>query len=78
MTPQEFIIWLKGFAAAANSYNVTPAQWDLLREQLNKVTGADQPIIEFGLTSTSTATTLPPGATVSFTTANSNKQLLND
>lgn len=37
MTPQEFIIWLKGFAAAANSYNVTPAQWDAIKERLAQV-----------------------------------------
>jgi len=37
MTSKEFIIWLKGFATAANSYNITPAQWDEVKEQLNKV-----------------------------------------
>ena len=37
MTPQEFITWLKGFATAANSYNVTPAQWDAIKEKLAQV-----------------------------------------
>ena len=37
MTSKEFVIWLKGFATAANSYNITPAQWDEVKEQLNKV-----------------------------------------
>jgi hypothetical protein len=37
MTSSEFVIWLKGFATAANSYNITPAQWDEVKEQLNKV-----------------------------------------
>jgi hypothetical protein len=37
MTSKEFIIWLKGFAKAANSYNVTPAQWDAVIEELHNV-----------------------------------------
>jgi hypothetical protein len=37
MTSKEFVIWLKGFATAANSYNITPAQWDEVKEQLNKI-----------------------------------------
>jgi len=37
MTPNEFIIWLKGFAQAANSFTLTPKQWDDIREQLDKV-----------------------------------------
>ena len=37
MTSKEFVIWLKGFTKAANSYNVTPAQWDAIIDELNKV-----------------------------------------
>ena len=37
MTPIEFIIWLKGFAQAANGFNVTPKQWDDIKEQLDRV-----------------------------------------
>lgn len=37
MTPEEFVIWLKGFAEAANAYNVTPKQWDTIREKLDSV-----------------------------------------
>jgi hypothetical protein len=37
MTPNEFIIWLKGFIQAANSFTCTPKQWDDIREQLDKV-----------------------------------------
>ena len=32
MTSKEFVIWLKGFSKAANSYNITPAQWDEIQE----------------------------------------------
>ena len=37
MTPNEFIIWLKGFVQAANNFAATPKQWDDLKDQLNKV-----------------------------------------
>lgn len=37
MTSQEFIIWLKGFIEGAHSYNITPAQWDLLKEKIKEV-----------------------------------------
>jgi len=37
MTSKEFITWLKGFSKAANSYNITPEQWEAILEELNKV-----------------------------------------
>ena len=37
MTPNEFITWLKGFAQAANTFTLTPKQWDDVKEQLSKV-----------------------------------------
>ncbi len=37
MTSKEYIIWLRGFVAACNSYLPTPAQWDELVETLNNV-----------------------------------------
>jgi hypothetical protein len=37
MTPNEFVIWLKGFTQAANNFTCTPKQWDDIREQLSKV-----------------------------------------
>lgn len=38
MTSQEFIIWLKGFTDGVHEFNVTPKQWDLMKEKLNGVT----------------------------------------
>ena len=110
MTSKEFIIWLKGFAAAAGEFTLTPKQWDDLKEQLNNVD--DTPYVSdnftigpngayerdpnqfpFGtpngtggpvftttpgtsghitvanpLFTTSTATSLPSGSTISYTT----------
>lgn len=37
MTAVEFVTWFKGFVAAANTYNITPKQWDLICEELEKV-----------------------------------------
>jgi len=41
MTPNEFVIWLKGFAQAANNFTLTPKQWDDVREKLDKVVPDD-------------------------------------
>jgi len=37
MTATEFVTWLKGFADSANPYNITPKQWDIICEHLEKV-----------------------------------------
>jgi hypothetical protein len=37
MTPHEFVLWFKGFAQAASDYTLTPAQWDIVKEQLDKL-----------------------------------------
>lgn len=38
MTSQEFTLWLKGFTEGVHEYNITPKQWDLLKEKLAQVT----------------------------------------
>lgn len=37
MTSQEFTLWLRGFTEGVHEYNVTPKQWDLLKEKLAEV-----------------------------------------
>lgn len=37
MTAEQFVIWLKGFAQAANEYNVTPKQWQDVKDKLESV-----------------------------------------
>ena len=44
MTPKEFIIWFKGSAQAANTYNITPKQWEDVKEKLNEVNLEDDNI----------------------------------
>jgi hypothetical protein len=37
MTSKEFVIWLKGFTEGVHEYNLTPKQWDSLKEKLEEV-----------------------------------------
>ena len=37
MTSKEFVLWLKGFTDGVHEYNITPKQWDLLKEKLAEV-----------------------------------------
>lgn len=37
MNSTEFVIWLKGFVAGSNNYNLTPSGWENIKEELNKV-----------------------------------------
>lgn len=76
MTSNEFVIWMRGFVAGSNSYNLTPKGWDEVKEKLSSVTDVNQIPLHFGPSGTSTATTLPAEATVNFTTTN--KSLLHD
>jgi hypothetical protein len=43
MTSKEFVIWLKGFTDGVHEFNVTPKQWDYLKEKLAEV--SDEPKI---------------------------------
>ena len=37
MNEKEFVDWLRGFTSGVHHYNVSPAQWDYLKEKLNTV-----------------------------------------
>ena len=37
MTSKEFVIWLKGFTEGVHEFNVTPKQWELLKNKLEEV-----------------------------------------
>jgi hypothetical protein len=45
MTSKEFILWLKGFTEGVHEYNVTPKQWDIVKDKLEKV--KDEPTPSF-------------------------------
>ncbi len=37
MTSKEFILWLKGFTEGVHEFNITPKQWDALKDKLAEV-----------------------------------------
>ncbi len=37
MTSKEFVLWLKGFTEGVHEFNVTPKQWDTLKDKLAEV-----------------------------------------
>jgi len=42
MTSKEFVIWMKGFITACNDYSPTPKQWDIMKEELEKVSDEER------------------------------------
>ena len=37
MTSKEFVLWLRGFSEGVHEYNITPKQWDILKDKLAEV-----------------------------------------
>lgn len=42
MNSQEFVVWLKGFTEGVHEYNITPKQWDILKEKLAQVSTSEE------------------------------------
>lgn len=60
MTSKEFVLWLKGFTEGVHEFNITPKQWDLLKDKLAEV--KDDNIsspFPFGVPNTAPIVTLP-------------------
>jgi hypothetical protein len=71
MTSKEFVIWLRGFTEGVHDFNITPKQWDNLKEELAKVN--DYPYsVPVGTGGTGTpnfaVTTTPGNTSITFTT----------
>jgi hypothetical protein len=58
MTSAEFVMWFKGFTEAVHEYNVTPKQWDILKEKLAGV--KDESKVEFPFGTPNTTPWTPP------------------
>ena len=43
MNSKDFIIWLKGFTEGVHQYNITPIQWETLKEKLKEVDTSLEP-----------------------------------
>jgi len=56
MTSNEFVLWLKGFTEGVHEFNITPKQWDILKENLaeveDKVLILESPKFPFGTPNT--------------------------
>jgi hypothetical protein len=59
MTSKEFILWLKGFSEGVHEYNITPKQWDIVKEKLAEVKDEPTYSIPFGVPNTAPIQTLP-------------------
>ena len=42
MTSKEFILWLKGFTEGVHEFNITPKQWDILKDKLAEVSDEEK------------------------------------
>jgi hypothetical protein len=63
MTSKEFVIWLKGFTDGVHEFNITPKQWDTLKEKLVEVSDEERigtPIGVGGWGTPNTFITPPP------------------
>ena len=59
MTSKEFVIWLKGFTEGVHEFNITPKQWDYLKEKLAEVKDETPIGFPFGTPNTAPFVTLP-------------------
>jgi hypothetical protein len=66
MNSKEFVLWLKGFTDGVHEFNITPKQWDTLKEKLAEVKDEEPIGFPFGVPNTAPIQTLPhitPGPT---------------
>lgn len=47
MSDKDFIQWMRGFVEGVHHYNLTPKQWDYLKEKLQTVERYNQPIYSY-------------------------------
>ena len=60
MTSKEFVLWLKGFTDGVHEFNITPKQWDTLKDKLAEVKDdSTLSSFPFGTPNTAPIQTLP-------------------
>jgi len=59
MNSKEFVLWLKGFTEGVHEFNITPKQWDLLKDKLAEVKDETPIGFPFGVPNTAPIQTLP-------------------
>ena len=65
MTSKEFILWLKGFTEGVHDFNITPKQWDILKEKLAEVNDQTYPFV--GTPNSTRGLETPTGTTITTT-----------
>ena len=65
MTSKEFILWLKGFTEGVHEFNITPKQWDILKEKLAEVNDQTYPFV--GTPNSTRGPETPTGTTITTT-----------
>ena len=77
MTSKEFVIWLKGFTEGVHEFNITPKQWDYLKEKLAEVDDNTIPmgglLTDYNRFGTSTTYGYPSGSAWSYTNSTDEK-----
>jgi len=56
MNSKEFVLWLKGFTEGVHEFNITPKQWDLLKDKLAEVKDETPIGFPFGVPNTAPMT----------------------
>ncbi len=56
MNSKEFVLWLKGFTEGVHEFNITPKQWDLLKDKLAEVKDETPIGFPFGVPNTTPMT----------------------
>jgi hypothetical protein len=68
MTSKEFVLWLKGFTEGVHEFNITPKQWDILKEKLAGVNDQTYPFGNpFGTPNGTRGPETPTGTTITTT-----------
>ena len=64
MTSKEFVLWLQGFTQGVHEYNITPKQWDALKDVLAKVN--DEPTLTVSSGSSGTIIATPGYGSITY------------
>jgi hypothetical protein len=64
MTSKEFILWLQGFTQGVHEHNITPKQWDVLKDKLATV--KDEPTITVSSGSSGTIVATPGYGSITY------------
>ena len=69
MTSKEFVLWLQGFTQGVHEYNISPKQWDALKDTLATV--KDEPTLTVSSGSSGTIIATPGYGSITYKPATS-------